>query len=460
MKQTVEVTGVIDESRFGPWQLLVVVLCALCLVMDGFDVQAMGYVAPVVIREWGIAKETLAPVFGAGLFGMLVGSLTFSALADKIGRRPVLIGATLFFSACMLATGFAHSIGELVAWRFVAGLGLGCIMPNAMALAGEYSPRRMRVTLMMIVSCGFTLGGVLGGLITAALIPAFGWRAVFFVGGAIPLVLGVLMWLALPESIQFLLFRQAGKRSGGANARVRRNLSRIAPALALSTETEFTTTETRSRGVPFVELFKEGRARVTLLLWIVNFANLLDMYFLSNWLPTVIREAGYSTQTAVLAGTALWGGGVIGTLLLGRVIDIVGFTRVLATTFLIAIVTTAAIGNPAVMVSVVAMFVAIFLTGFSIIGGQPALNALAATYYPTSLRSTGIGWSLGIGRIGSVVGPVLGGALMHLQWSSSSLFIAAAVPACVSLAGIVAIHRSQGGGRPAAGGKHAATQME
>jgi MFS transporter, AAHS family, 4-hydroxybenzoate transporter len=441
VNKTIEVTGVIDESRFGPYQLLVVALCAMCLVMDGFDVQAMGYVAPVVIREWGIAKETLAPVFGAGLFGMLVGSLTFSALADKIGRRPVLIGATLFFSACMIATGFAHSITELVAWRFVAGVGLGCIMPNAMALAGEYSPRRVRVTLMMIVSCGFTLGGVLGGLITAALIPAFGWRAVFFVGGAIPLVMGVLMWLALPESIQFLLFRE----SRDAQARVRRNLGRVAPGLSLPTGTVFTTAETRASGMPFVELFKEGRARVTVLLWIVNFANLLDMYFLSNWLPTVIRDAGYTTQTAVLAGTALWGGGVIGTLLLGRIIDLAGFTRVLATTFVIAIVATAAIGNPAVMVSVVAMFVAIFLTGFSIVGGQPAINALAATYYPTSLRSTGIGWSLGVGRIGSVVGPVLGGALMHLQWSSASLFMAAAVPACVSLAGIVAIHYANRG---------------
>lgn len=440
MSKTVEVTGVVDASRFGPYQLLVVALCALCLVMDGFDVQAMGYVAPVVIREWGIARETLAPVFGAGLFGMLIGSLTFSALADKIGRRPVLIGATLFFSACMIATGFAQTIEQLIVWRFLAGLGLGCIMPNAMALAGEYSPRRIRVTLMMIVSCGFTLGGVVGGLITAVLIPAFGWRAVFFVGGAIPLAMGVLMWLALPESIQFLLFRQQGSARGAA--RVRRQLARIAPTLALPDDVVLTSAETRSRGLPFVELFKEGRARVTVLLWIVNFANLLDMYFLSNWLPTVIRDAGYSTQTAVLAGTALWGGGVIGTLLLGRIIDMAGFTRVLASTFLIAIVSTAAIGNPAVMVSVVAMFVAIFLTGFSIIGGQPALNALAATYYPTSLRSTGIGWSLGVGRIGSVVGPVLGGALLHLNWSSSALFVAAAVPACISLLGIMAIHRA------------------
>ncbi|WP_321817973.1 MULTISPECIES: MFS transporter [unclassified Paraburkholderia] len=461
MEKNVEVTAIIDDSRFGPYQLLVVVLCALCLVMDGFDVQAMGYVAPVVIREWGIAKETLAPVFGAGLFGMLVGSLTFSTVADRIGRRPVLVGATLFFSACMIATGFANTIGELVFWRFVAGLGLGCIMPNAMALAGEYSPRRIRVTLMMIVSCGFTLGGVVGGLITAALIPAFGWRAVFFVGGAIPLAMGVLMWLALPESIQFLLLRRrATQHESAASERVRRQLARVAPNVPLPADTVFTSSETRSRGVPFVELFKEGRARVTLLLWIVNFANLLDMYFLSNWLPTVVRDAGFSTQTAVLAGTVLWGGGVIGTLLLGRLIDMAGFTRVLATTFVIAIAATAALGNAAVMVSVAAMFLAIFLTGFSIIGGQPALNALAATYYPSALRSTGIGWSLGVGRIGSVVGPVLGGALMHLHWSSASLFAAAAVPACVSLAGIVAIHRANAnaGGPDSRDAREAAAQ--
>ncbi len=212
----VNVGALIDESRLGPYQWWVIVLCAMCLVVDGFDVQAMGYVAPVVIREWGIAKETLSPVFGAGLFGMLVGSLTFSALADKLGRRPVLIGATLFFSVCMLVTGFANTITELVVWRFAAGLGLGCIMPNAMALAGEYSPRRMRVSLMMIVSCGFTLGGVVGGLITAAIIPSLGWRAVFYIGGAIPLVLGLLMWISLPESIQFLMFRKSD------NARIRK----------------------------------------------------------------------------------------------------------------------------------------------------------------------------------------------------------------------------------------------
>ncbi|ABC35449.1 MFS transporter [Burkholderia thailandensis] len=455
MTTRVDVREMLDNSRFGAHQWAIVALCAACLVMDGFDVQAMGYVAPVVIREWGTAKETLSPVFGAGLFGMLIGSLVFSALADRIGRRPVLIGATLFFSVCMIATGFAQSIPQLIGWRFAAGLGLGCIMPNAMALAGEYSPRRIRVSLMMIVSCGFTVGGVAGGLITAALIPHAGWRAVFFVGGAIPLAIGVLMCVALPESIQFLLSRD------GDSARVRGQLARIVPAASLPRGATLVGAEPKGAGAPFVALFQDGRARVTLLLWLVNFANLLDMYFLSNWLPTVMRDAGYPMSTAVLAGTALWAGGVAGTLALGRIIDRIGFATVLATTFLLAIIAIAAIGHPLVLASLAAVFAAIFMTGFSIIGGQPALNALAAVYYPTPLRSTGIGWSLGFGRIGSVIGPVLGGALMHLQWSSSSLFLAAAVPACVSMAGIVAIARSGfAGAGDAIGARRAAAAGE
>lgn len=434
---SMNIEQVIDDSRLGTSQILVIALCSLCLIMDGFDVQSMGYVAPALIQEWGIAKELLSPVFGAGLFGMLVGSLAFSTLADKVGRRPVLIGATIFFAICMLVTALAGTITQLVAFRFAAGLGLGCIMPNAMALAGEYSPRRSRVSIMMLVSCGFTVGGVVGGLISAALIPSFGWRSVFIVGGLIPLVIGVLMWLRLPESIQFLASRQ------GNEERIRRNLKRIVPHLDIPQHTRFALHETQaSAGFPVAALFRDGRGLVTVLLWLVNFANLLDMYFLSNWLPTVMKDAGYSTQTAVLAGTMLWTGGVAGTLALGRIIDRIGFIPVLAATFLIAIASTAMIGNPVVTASVGLMFATILLCGFAIVGGQPALNALAATYYPVSLRSTGIGWSLGVGRVGSVIGPVLGGYLMHLHWTNSQLFIAAAVPAVASFCGILGIHFS------------------
>lgn len=439
MSNPINIEQIIDDSTLGGGQVLIIALCTLCLVMDGFDVQSMGYVAPALIKEWGVAKEVLSPVFGAGLFGMLVGSLLFSTLADKRGRRPVLLGATVFFSACMLLTAFADSIAQLIGLRFAAGLGLGCIMPNAMALAGEYTPRRTRVSIMMLVSCGYTVGGVVGGLISAALIPTFGWRSVFVVGGVIPLLISAAMWLRMPESIQFLVAKK------GDGARIRRNLALVAPGLHLPDDAHFVLHEAaRTTGAPFVALFQEGRARVTLLLWLINFANLLDMYFLSNWLPTVMREAGYSTQNAVLAGTTLWIGGTVGTLALGRIIDRVGLIPVLMATFMIAIVSTALIGNPVATASLGIIIALIFLSGFAIVGGQPALNALAATYYPTSLRSTGIGWSLGVGRVGSVIGPVLGGYLMHLQWSQSQLFMAAAVPAVVSLLGVLAIRLSTG----------------
>jgi MFS transporter, AAHS family, 4-hydroxybenzoate transporter len=439
----INVARILDEGTLGPYRFLIALLCALCLVMDGFDAQAMGYVAPTVIREWHIAKEALSPVFSASLLGMLAGSLIFSTLADKVGRRPVLVGATLQFSGCMMATGFAQSIETLIGWRFAAGLGLGAIMPNAMALAGEYSPRRIRVSLMMIVSCGYALGGVVGGLVSAALIPAFGWRSVFIAGGVVPVVIGVVMLVWLPESIQFLLSRGQNE---AVRERVRRQLSRLvrdANAYDLTGDVRFATpSHAPASKLPFVDLFRDGRGRVTLLLWLVNFANLLDMYFLSNWLPTVLREAGYSASMAVVAGSVLWGGGVLGTLFLGPLIDRFGFARVLGTIFVIAIVTIAAIGNPAVIGVTAAMLASVFLTGVAIIGGQPGINALAATYYPTTLRSTGIGWSLGMGRFGSVIGPLLGGVLLHFDWSVQAVFMAASIPAFVSLVSIIMIHRS------------------
>ncbi|CAB3796285.1 MFS transporter [Pararobbsia alpina] len=435
MALVVDVGDLIDTRPLGRYRLLVLMLCAICLVMDGFDVQAIGYVAPAVIHEWGIAKEVLSPVFGAGLFGMLIGSLILSAAGDKVGRRPVLIGAMLFFSVCMFATGFVHDIPEFIALRFAAGLGLGGIMPNVTALIGEFSPKRIRMTSIMTVSVGYIVGGVVGGFIAAALMPVFGWQSVFFFGGVISLVVAVLLWVSLPESVQFLLLRKNDEE------RVRRLLARIVgSAEVISASARLIFNEQKSQGAPFIEIFKDGRASITILLWIINFTNLLDMYFLSNWLPTVMHEAGHSVETAALAGSALWGGGLVGTLALGRVTDRFGVLPVLASAFLIGVAATAAIGNPLVMTSLGAVFLAIFLSGFAIIGGHPGINAWSATYYPTDLRSTGIGWSLGVGRIGSVIGPVVGGALMHLQWTSSSLFMVAAMFVCVTLAGIVAIH--------------------
>jgi AAHS family 4-hydroxybenzoate transporter-like MFS transporter len=418
------VSDVVDNSRFGAFQSGILILCSVCLIMDGFDVQAMGYVAPAIIQEWKVPNAQLGPVFSAALVGVLFGSLLLSMLADKIGRRPVLVGATLYFSALTFLTGRTSSVQELLAIRFIAGLGLGCIMPNAMALMGEYSPRKIRITIMTVVAVGFTAGAAIGGFVSAWLIPAFGWRSVFYFGAIVPLVIGVLMFFLLPESLQFMVLR--GKNPGN----VAKWLKRIDPAVEANADTQYVVREDKRKGIPMVHLFREGRSMTTILLWIINFMNLLNLYFLSNWLPTVVRGAGYSTSKAVLVGTTLQVGGTIGSFALGWLIDRSGFIAVLTPCFALACISISFIGQPGLTLAL--LFMVVFVAGFCVVGGQAPVNALAGTYYPTYLRSTGIGWGLGIGRMGAIVGPLLGGALIGLKWSTHALFIAAAVPALFS----------------------------
>ena len=424
MPPRINVSDVLAESRVGSLQIRVFVLCMICLIMDGFDVQALGYAAPPIIREFGLPASALGAVFSVSNFGVLIGSLVFSAMADRIGRRPVIIAMTLFFSAMTLATSQAQNITQLFWLRFISGVGLGSIMPNATALIGEYSPRRSRVAMMMTITTGFTAGAMVAGFIAAALIPAFGWRSVFYFGGLIPLVIGVLMFAALPESLEFLAVRRRSLDQVG------RWLKQLDPALQIDGSTEYVANEQGRKGAPFMHLFRDGRVMVTLLLWVVNFMNLLNLYALSNWLATVVNGMGYSTQTAVLVSTALQAGGTLGAFGLAWLIAKRGFMPMLIATFAVATISIALIGQPGV--SLVMLFVLVFLAGWCVVGGQPGLNALAATYYPTDLRSTGVGWGLGIGRMGAIVGPYVGGMLMARHWTTQQLFLAAALPALVS----------------------------
>jgi AAHS family 4-hydroxybenzoate transporter-like MFS transporter len=299
------------------------------------------------------------------------------------------------------------------------------MMPNAMALVGEYSPKKSRITIMMIVSTGFTAGAMLGGFAAAWLIPAFGWRAVFYFGGVIPLVVAALMVKDLPESMQYLVLRGKNKAS------IRKWLMRMVPRAAPPPESaEYIVQEERLEGAPAKHLFREGRTATTILLWIVNFMNLLNLYFLSSWIPTVVHDGGYTMRTAVLAGTMVQIGGTIGPFITARFINRFGFVPTLTVSFVCGSLSISAIGHS--NLSMVMLFLAIFLAGWCVIGGQPGVNSLAAMFYPTYLRSTGIGWGLGIGRIGGIVGPFIGGQLMALHWTNREVFYAAAVPALVS----------------------------
>ncbi len=434
----VDIAGLINTHPLSAFQKGVMVLIGGVVVMDGFDVQAIGFVAPALTQDWHIDPAALGPVFGAGLLGMLLGSMVLSILADRIGRRPVLVGATAFFSLCMLGTAAAESLQQLAFLRFLTGLGIGGVMANAVALASEYSPQRQRASLLMWISCGFTGGAIAGGLISASLIPWAGWRSVFLVGGILPLGIAAVMYWHLPESLLFLSLQKKDHDKLGQLVR------RIAPDADLGRDLHLAwTEEVRGRG-SFTKLFRDGRALMTLLLWLVSFANLLNLFFLANWLPLLSTRMGFSSSTAVLMGTTLQLGGFIGAIFMGPLIDRLGYYRVLVPVFLMAGFAVAGIGQPGL--SLALLYLVIFAAGVCIVGAQPALNALASTLYPTEIRATGVGWSLGVGRAGAIVGPVVAAQLVALNWSSQGLFLTASIPAllsCIVVIGLATVMRGK-----------------
>lgn len=429
---TVNIAEVIDNSRIGGLQINLFLLCTACLILDGFDVQATGYVAKSLSLDLSLSGTQFSYVAMAGLVGILLGALFFGGLGDKYGRRPVLIAATLVFSLLTLLTGFAQSLSQLIALRVLAGIGLGGIMPNVVALVGEYSPKRSRAFLMMFISNGFNVGAVLGGFASSVLIPEYGWRAVFYFGGVVPIFIAALMYWGLPESLQFLALK------GGREPAIRKWLSKIAPSLSLTASTRFEVPEKPSAGVPVGRLFDDGRAVGTMLLWVINFMNLVVLYFLSQWLPRVFTAIGFSEARSIWVGTTLQIGGAIGTLLLGWMILKHGYARVLKLSFGLGVIAVAAIGQP---MAISTLFIVVFIAGFCIVGGQAGLNAMAASFYPTDLRSTGVGYSLGIGRVGGIVVQPLAGGLFDRGWLARQLLLAAAVPAAITVAGLVGMGR-------------------
>lgn len=369
-------------------------------------------------------RAALGSVLAAGNFGVMVGSLVFTMVGDKIGRRPVLLGATLFFAILTLLTARVTSVGELTLIRFIAGVGLGSIIPNATALIGEYSPQRLRVTFMACISVGFTAGGAMAGFVSAWLIPAFGWRSVFYFGGVTPLVIVVLMFVWLPESLQFLVVRRRSLDKVGGWLR------QIDPSVQIGPDTQYVLNEESRGGVPALQLFREGRAPTTILLWVINFMNIYNLYLLSGWLPTMVKELGYSAQTGVWVGTTMQVAGTLGTFWLTWVVGRLGFIPVLTMCFAVACACIALIGQPGLALWM--LFVVVFVAGTGVVGGQPLINSMAAVYYPTYVRSTGIGWGLGVGRAGGIIGPWLVSYFLSLDWSVRDIFLAAALPALIS----------------------------
>ncbi len=404
--------------------------------MDGFDAQALGFVGPALTSQLQIARAALGRVISMGLIGMMIGALVCGPIADRFGRKPVLVACSLAFGIGSLLTATATGLQSLFVFRFLTGLGLGGAMPNSIALTSEYAPKKFRATAVMTMFTGFSIGAAVGGLLAAAMISRWGWQSVFIVGGILPIGVAMLAAAILPESIRFLLVRGKDKE------RAAKYLSRIAPGEGPFGEMSAGADEHASSSSGVAQLLKEGRAPMTLLLWVMFFMNLLDLYFINSWLPTIINDTGIREQTAIIITSMFQIGGAAGALLLGRFFDRQGSFTLLACTYLGAGVAIFLIGEAGT--SIVLLTLTVFAAGICVIGGQTGSNAMTAEFYPTAIRSTGIGWALGIGRIGSIIGPTLGGMLLAAGGNTRHVFWAAAIPPIIATAAAFAASFQRG----------------
>ena len=438
MRQTavLDVRQFLDEHALSRFQVLVAVVCGAIAFMDGYDVQSMGFVAPAVSANLHIARAAMGPLFSSGLVGMMFGALLFGTLADRFGRKPILLACTLIFGVMSLMTATADSLRTFAIYRLMTGFGLGGAMPNAIALTAEFTPKKYRSIAVTLMFCGFSIGAAVGGFVAAGLIARYGWQSVFFVGGAVPIAIALSAAALLPESIRFLLLK------GGQENRVAAYLARISRDSARYAELVAGADEHASHGFTVKQLFKEGRALVTPLLWICFFMNLLVLFFLTNWLPTLMNDAGIKVETAIMITTLFQIAGTIGAVFLGWIFDR-GFSfGTLALAYFGAAISVILIGQSGA--SIALLTVTVTAAGFCVVGGQTSSHALVAGFYPTAIRSTGLGWCLGLGRIGSIAGPVLGGALLTLGYPTGRVFWVIAIPALIATtsAYLVSVNRS------------------
>lgn len=432
----VPVAGTLDVQRFinaqplSAYQWRVVLLCFLIVFLDGLDTAAMGFIAPALTQEWGIDRASLGPVMSAALIGMVFGALGSGPLADRFGRKLVLVGAVFLFGLFSLFSAFSANVDQLLVLRFLTGLGLGAAMPNATTLLSEYTPERLKSLLVTSMFCGFNLGMAGGGFVSAKLIPAFGWHSLLLIGGLLPLVLTLVLLLWLPESARYLVVRNKG------DERVRRVLAPIAPSeVAVASGFRVPEQQTvQSRNV-FRVIFSGTYSAGTLLLWLTYFMGLVIVYLLTSWLPTLLRDSGASLEQAASIGALFQLGGVLSAVGVGWAMDRFDPHRVIGVFYLLAGVFAWLVGQSLGQMTLLATLV--LVAGMCINGAQSAMPSLAARFYPTQGRATGVSWMLGIGRFGAILGAWIGATLLGLGWNFEQVLTALVLPAALATAAVL-----------------------
>jgi len=425
MADTIDVTRIIDEQKLGRFHILLLILTFLTVLVDGYDIGAVAFAAPALVKEWHLQRAQLGPLFGAGLFAGLFGPLVLGYIADRFGRKSSIVGALWFFGVFTLASVWATSLEQMIVLRFIAGLGIAGVLPLVTALNNEYAPRRLRATMFVLMFCGITFGGGLPGLVAARFMATEGWQILFWIGGLVPIAVGILLIFLLPESAKFLALRPE------RHVELARLLRRLDSRLIIPADARFVLRGEQDRTrFAFKSLFAGRLALVTPLFWIVNAINLMIFYFVNQWMPTLLSNAGISTEHAAIATTLFQFGGTAGGLILMRPLDKWGFIAV-PILFALAIPVIACIGLPGLPEAAVLLLVT--AAGFCLLGLQFGNISSEGNVYPTAIRSFGVGSCFAAGRVGAVVGPVIGGILIGMQVSLEELFFIAAIPLFIGL---------------------------
>ncbi len=424
------INTLVDEAKFTPFHWGVLIWCLMIIIFDGYDLVIYGVVLPILMQEWSLTAVQAGLLASTALFGMMFGAMCFGTLSDKLGRKKTIMICVGIFSGFTFLGAFASSPTEFGILRFLAGLGIGGVMPNVVALMTEYAPKRIRSTLVAVMFSGYAIGGMASALLGAWLVPEHGWKIMFYIA-CIPLLSLPLIWKFLPESLMFLTKK-------GDTEQTRAIVQKIATEQPITAQTQFVLNEvTVGDEAPLRALFQQGRTFSTLMFWVAFFMCLLMVYALGSWLPKLMIQAGYSLGASMIFLFALNIGGMVGAIGGGVLADKFHLKPVLTIMFAVGAISLILLGfnSPQAV-----LYLLIALAGAATIGSQILLYTFVAQFYPTAVRSTGMGWASGIGRIGAIVGPVLTGALLTFELPHQMNFLAIAIPGVIAAIAIFLVN--------------------
>ncbi len=425
MPATYHVNDFVDGQKLGRFNLMLLVWSFLTMFADGFDLNSLGFTAPALARMWGVEPNAMGPVLSANLFGIFMGAPLLGSLGDKYGRRSMIIFGTLLYGTMTLLMSFSTTMDQMIILRLIAGIGIGGIMPNTISLNSELSPKKFRSALIVLMFMGITTGSTAVGLVAAYFMPAYGWQIIFRTGAVLPLVVGICLMFALPESLKLLAIKPGARKELVATAK------KLRPDLVIEDDAIFVNPPILDHSVGSIrELFKGGLVWITPLLWVCFSIALMANFFLNTTLPLIYSNYGIPAKEAALTATMYHAGGILGGLLVSLLLDRMGF---------LIVVLMLAVGAPCIILlgyqSLGFTTLAIFggISGVAVLGAQFANNAAAGLLYPTSIRSKGVGMALSIGRLGAIIGPTAGAMLLGMNLQMSTVFLLAALPIIVGL---------------------------